>query len=89
MITHTHGPRSSSACPHRLGGIAGVALLMVLSAACGGGGTGRKEEPPETFPGFSVDVAVTPATAYWGTAGARFVVSGGSDLTDAPAARSG
>jgi hypothetical protein len=58
----------------------GVALLLAFSLACGDGGGVAPDLPVETFPAFSADVAVSPTFAYWGTAGARFVISGGSDL---------
>jgi len=53
-------------------------LLLALSSACGGGGA--PEVPVEPVPFFSTDVAVSPTSAYWGTTGARFVISGGTNL---------
>lgn len=66
--------------PLRRGGV--LALLLALSLACsnGSGPPDVPEIPAETFPGFTTDVAVSPAFAYWGTAGAQFAISGGSDL---------
>jgi hypothetical protein len=78
MITRKHDHRSTTASRCRLSLTATLALLLLSSTACSGEDAPRPEEPPATSPYFTG--SVSPATAYWGTQDARFVISGGVNL---------
>jgi hypothetical protein len=69
-----HG-RCSAAAPLPRGALA---VLLVLFAACGEGAEPRPDDPPTAFP--MLVGPVSPSTAYWGTPGVQFVISGGTDL---------
>jgi hypothetical protein len=78
MIPCKHNPRPALGSALRL--LGGRMTLLVLALACkGGGGDGRPPvDPAADLPSFTG--ALSPRTVYWGTRGARFVITGGQNL---------